>query len=377
MKLKFRLIAIALVAIFPFCGVSAKAAEKCPIKRAIEQMTLKEKVCQMFFIRPETLVCPSDALSLEVTQLSEEMSDFFREYPVGGFCLFTKNIITPDQLVRFTSDLHALSPKPLLCIDEEGGRVARLANNDAFGLERFKSMTALAAGNDRKSVGDAARYIGSYVRKYGFDIDFAPVADVNTNPGNIVIGPRAFSDDPEVAAKMVATYLRALQSCGVTGCLKHFPGHGDTLNDTHTGYASSQKTWDEMAGCEMIPFKAGIAAGAEIIMTAHIAAPNVTGTDKPSTLSPVILQEKLRGQLGYKGIITTDAMEMGAISQHYDSAQAAVEAVKAGADIILMPKDFIQAVNGIVSAVEKGEIDEKRIDESLCRILRLKRRKGF
>lgn len=377
MKLKSRHIFLAIFIISAFCGTMASGAGKGSVKRVIGQMTLKEKVCQMIFIQPETLASPSDTENLGVTQLSVEMSDFFREYPVGGFCLFPRNITNPEQLVRFTADLHSLSPSPLLCVDEEGGRVARIANNDAFGLERFESMTALASGNDRKKVRRASNYIGSYVRKFGFDVDFAPVADVNTNPGNIVIGPRAFSDNPKIAATMVKAYLRGLKQAGITGCLKHFPGHGDTLNDTHTGYASSQKTWDEMNGCEMLPFKAGIASGAEIIMTAHIAAPNVTGTDKPSTLSSVILQEKLRESLGYKGIIITDAMVMGAISLHYSSAEAAVEAIKAGADIILMPKDLIEAVDGIVSAVEKGEIDEKRIDESVCRIMRLKHKKGL
>lgn len=352
------------------------------IARLVGEMTLKEKVCQMFIVRPESLVCPEDPLSLDITELSSDMADFYNEYPVSGFCIFPKNIVSPEQLSKFTGDLRSLSYpgsgsrslpcRPVLCIDEEGGRVARIANTDSFGLRKFESMTALAADNDEEKIYDASFYIGSYVKEYGFDIDFAPVADVNTNPDNIIIGPRAFSDNPETAARMVVSYLSGLSDSGIKGCIKHFPGHGDTRNDTHLGYAATTKTWDEIDACEMVPFKAGIAAGVQLIMIAHIAAPNVTGTDLPSTLSSVILQEKLRGTLGYKGLIITDAMEMGAITLKYKSAEAAVASIKAGTDIILLPSDLIQSVNGIIKAVENGEISEKRIDESVRRILSFK-----
>lgn len=376
-KIKFWLIAFAMLVVSVSCSKVDDDTETDPIKRMMGKMTLKEKVCQMFILRPEALGYNADVAGSEVTKLSRPMEDFFREYPAGGLCLYAKNIITPDQTLKFTSDLHSLRPRPLLCIDEEGGRVARIANNDRFGLTKFESMTALAAANDEETVYEASHYIGSYVSEYGFDVDFAPVADVNTNPENIVIGPRAFSDNPQVAAVMVVAYLRGLWSSGVTGCIKHFPGHGDTKNDTHTGYAASQKTWNEMLDCEMIPFKAGIAAGTDLIMTAHIAAPNVTGSDVPSTMSSVILQEKLRGELGYKGIIVTDALEMGAITEKYTSAESAIETVKAGADIVLLPTDYVQAVNGIINAVKGGVIDEKRIDESVYRILSLKKEKGL
>lgn len=383
-----KILAATLILLLPF-GLNAREAKRLDgrhngtdeITRLVKRMTLKEKVCQMFIVRPESLVCPQDPLSLDLTEFNSDMADFFSEYPVGGFCIFPKNIVSPEQLSQFTGGLRSLSYRsgarslpfrPLLCIDEEGGRVARIANTDSFGLKKFESMTALAADNDEKKVYDASFYIGSYVREYGFDIDFAPVADVNTNPDNIIIGPRAFSDNPETAARMVTSYLSGLSDAGIKGCIKHFPGHGDTRNDTHLGYAASNKTWDEIDACEMVPFKAGIAAGVQLIMIAHIAAPNVTGTDLPSTLSPVILQEKLRGELGYKGLIVTDAMEMGAITLKYSPAEAAVASVKAGTDIILLPADLKKAVDGIVRAVRKGEISEKRIDESVRRILSFK-----
>ena len=195
---------------------------------------------------------------------------------------------------------------------------------------------------------------------------------MNTNPENIVIGARAFSDDPQVAAPMVINYLQGLKDAGVTGCIKHFPGHGDTKADTHYGYASSQKTWSEMLTCEMVTFKAGIQWGCQLIMTAHISAPNVTGSDIPSTMSSVILQDKLRRELGYQNIIISDGMEMGAITQQYSSAEAAVGCIKAGVDIVLGPQVFTEAFDAVVEAVENGTITEQRIDESVRRILKMK-----
>lgn len=195
---------------------------------------------------------------------------------------------------------------------------------------------------------------------------------MNTNPDNIIIGPRAFSDKPEVAASMVISYLQGLKDAGITGCIKHFPGHGDTTADTHTGYVQSLKTWEEMRSCEMVTFRAGIQWGCQLIMTAHIAVPNVTGSAIPSTLSSVVLQDKLRGELGYKNIIITDGMEMGAITQHYTSGEAAVGSIQAGVDIVLGPRDFVEAFDAVMSAVSNGTINEERINQSVRRILALK-----
>jgi beta-N-acetylhexosaminidase len=292
---------------------------------------------------------------------------------VGGIILYAHNIEDEAQLTAFISQIRALKGSPLLCIDEEGGRVARIGNNANFGVETFKSMEAIGDTGDPQNAYHCGNAIGTYLNRYGFDIDFAPVADVNTNPENIVIGARAFSSDPAVAAPMVTNYLQGLKDAGVTGCIKHFPGHGDTKADSHYGYAQTLKTWDEMLDCEMITFKAGIQWGAQLIMTAHIGTPNVTGSDVPATMSPVILQDKLRRELGYQNIIVTDAMEMGAITQQYSNAEAAVGTLQAGADIVLGPQNFVGAFDAVVKAVEDGVLTEQRIDQSVRRILRLKR----
>ena len=351
------------------------------VEQQLQQMSLREKVGQMFYVRPECLDTTihfnrsgsvDDITKIKLQAVNETMRGVSENYPVGGIILYAHNIEDEAQLARFIPEIRSLNGSPLLCIDEEGGRVARIARNSNFNVQTYESMGAIGATGDPRNAYECGNTIGTYLHRYGFDIDFAPVADVNTNPENIVIGARAFSDNPEVAAPMVTNYLQGLKDAGVTGCIKHFPGHGDTKADTHFGYASSAKTWEEMLGCEMVTFKAGIQWGCQLIMTAHISAPSVTGSDVPSTMSPIILQNKLRRELGYQNIIITDAMEMGAITQQYTNAEAAVGCIKAGVDIVLGPQVFTEAFDAVVKAVEDGVISEQRIDESVRRILRLK-----
>ena len=351
---------------------------KDEVEAQLSRMTLREKVGQMFFVRMETLDTTihwnaySDLMENPILEVNKTMRDVNENYPVGGLILYAWNIDDETQLSKLISQIRALNGNPLLCIDEEGGRVARIANNPNFNVKKYESMAAIGATGDPKNAYECGNTIGSYLKRYGFDIDFAPVADVNTNPENIIIGPRAFSDKPEVAATMVTNYLQGLKDAGVTGCIKHFPGHGDTKADTHYGYASTQKTWSEMMDCEMVTFKAGIKWGCQLIMTAHIGAPKITGSDIPSTMSPVILQDKLRGELGYQNIIITDGMEMGAITQQYSSAEAAVSSIQAGVDIVLGPKNLVEAFDAVIDAVNKGTISEERINQSVRRILKLK-----
>jgi beta-N-acetylhexosaminidase len=357
---------------------SSSSGTSDDVEEQLKKMTLREKVGQLFYVRPETLA-PSiewdsyDDLQVDPLQeVTEEMKSVNEKYPVGGVILYAWNIDDEKQLARIISDIRKLKGQPVLCIDEEGGRIARIAQNKNFDVEVIGPMGDIGKTGDPKNAYHAGNVIGTYLRKYGFDIDFAPVADVNTNPDNIIIGNRAFSDDPEVAAPMVTNYLQGLKDAGIVGCIKHFPGHGDTQNDSHTGYVQSLKSWEEMKDCEMVTFKAGIQWGCQLIMTAHIAVPKVTNSDIPSTLSSVVLQDKLRGELGYQNIIITDGMEMGAITQHYTSAEAAVGSIKAGVDIVLGPRDFIEAFDGVVAAVNNGTLSEERINQSVRRILTLR-----
>ena len=348
------------------------------VEAMLKKMTLREKVGQMFFVRVESLdpsiewTTYDDLANLKNQEITMKMRKVNHDYPVGGIILYAWNIEDETQLASIIKQVRSLNGSPLLCIDEEGGRVSRIANNPNFHVKKYESMAAIGVTGDPKNAYECGNTIGTYLKHYDFDIDFAPVADVNTNPDNIIIGPRAFSNDPAVAAPMVTNYLQGLKDAGITGCIKHFPGHGDTTNDTHSGYVQSLKTWDEMNQCEMVTFRAGIQWGCQLIMTAHIAVPNVTGTNIPSTLSPVVLQDKLRGELGYQNIIITDGMEMGAITKHYTSGEAAVGSIKAGVDIVLGPRDFTEAFDAVIAAVNDGTLTEERINQSVRRILTLR-----
>ncbi len=377
---------VAALAVVSACSGSGRrsqvpSTDEKAIEAWLQKLTLREKVGQLFNTRPES-ICPEFAASGQgmvtyaLQEVTEGMKEFCKEYPVGGITLFAHNIDNPEQLCAFTAALHELPGHPLLAIDEEGGRVARIGNNRNFDVFRAGPASEMGATGRPENAYDMGKAIGTYLKQYGFDMDFAPVADVNTNPENIVIGNRAFSDQPEKAAPMVVKYLQGLESTGIVGCLKHFPGHGDTKGDTHTGYVQTEKTWEEISRCEMVTFREGIKAGARMVMIAHIATPGVTGNNLPATLSPVIIEEKLRGELGFDGVIITDAMGMGAISQHYSSAESAVKCLQAGADIILMPANFKEAFEAVIRAVENGEITEERIDRSVRRILRLKNTKN-
>ena len=348
------------------------------VETLLKQMTLREKVGQMFYIRIESLdpsiewTTYDDLAALKNQEITMKMRQTNEQYPVGGIILYAWNMEDEAQLATIIPQVRSLKGHPLLCIDEEGGRVSRIANNPNFNVKKYVSMASIGETGDPKNAYECGNTIGKYLKKYDFDINFAPVADVNTNPDNIIIGPRAFSDKPEVAASMVISYLQGLKDAGITGCIKHFPGHGDTTADTHTGYVQSLKTWEEMGSCEMVTFRAGIQWGCRVMMTAHIAGRNVTGSNIPSTLSSIVLQDKLRGELGYKNIIITDGMEMGAITQHYTSGEAAVGSIQAGVDVVLGPRDFVEAFDAVISAVNNGIISEERINQSVRRILALR-----
>ena len=353
----------------------------------VSSMTLREKVGQMFMIRPETLyaeitpgelwqkIASKDAdIQRVLYTLTEEMKSTLKDYPAGGFALFTQNLDTPSQVKRLISDLYEASETyPFIGIDEEGGRVARLANKKSFDAEiqNVGTMESIGKTGDPQNAYNAANYIGGYLSDYGFNVDFAPVADINTNPDNIVIGDRSFGTTADLVSEMAGAYLDGLHSRNVMGTLKHFPGHGDTTQDTHTGYVAVYKTWDELLDTELIPFIDNFSK-TDMIMTEHITMKNVTSDDLPATLSHTILTEKLRDELGYDGVIITDSMEMGAINKSYPSGEAAVMAVEAGVDIVLLPYDYCAAFEAVVDAVESGRISETRINESVKRILRLK-----
>lgn len=395
---RFRLLAgLAAAAMLGSCvPASEPAPTRVPEQATPEQtssspdilssLTLEEKVGQLFLVRPDAL---DPALSQQeiddadghgVTEVSDAMRQFLNRYPVGGVVLFGKNIAGEPQLHTLIEDLQQTSRVPLLIgVDEEGGAVSRLANTPGFDLAQYKSAAAVGAQGP-----DAVRAmyteIGTYLSGYGITLDFAPVADVNTNPDNSVIGSRAFSSDPQEASDCVAAAVQGFARTGVLCCLKHFPGHGDTAGDSHDGAVSTHKTMEALRACEFLPFQAGIRAGAPLVMVGHIATPYaVTGEDAalPATFSRTMITDVLRGELGFTGVVVTDSLSMGAVTEAYTPGEAAVLALQAGADLLLMPAGLSQAYEEVLAAVEDGRLTEARIDESVNRILALKRQAGL
>ena len=287
------------------------------------------------------------------------------------------NLTDPEQTTTMLSNMQEIARERaglpvFLCVDEEGGSVARIAGNDAFGVTDVGNMSDIGASGDVQNAYNAGSTIGSYLAALGFNVDFAPVADVLTNPDNQVLGQRSFGSDAQTVAGMVTSELQGLSAAGVYGTVKHFPGHGGTSGDSHDGAVSTDKTLEELMAEELVPFQSAIDGGVNFVMVGHISAPNVTGDNAPATLSKVLITDVLRGQMGYNGIVITDAMNMEAITGFYNSDKAAVLAVTAGADMILMPADYNTAYTGILNAVNDGTITEERINESVTRIVKAK-----
>lgn len=339
------------------------------VEDAVAAMTLEQKVAGLFFIEPEQLTGVS-----QVVQAGDSTKEALGKYPVGGLIYFKQNIQSEEQLTKMLSNTVSYSAFPLfLGVDEEGGKVARVA--DALQLENVGPMADIGETQDAQAAFTANQKIGSYLASYGFNVDFAPVADVLTNADNSVIGDRAFSGDPNIAAQMVSGAVEGLQSSGVSACIKHFPGHGDTAADSHTGAAETTRNKEEMEATEFLPFKAGIEAGVDMVMVGHISAPELNGGDKiPASISEDVITQILRNELGFDGIVITDAMNMGAITEYYESDVAAIMALKAGADMVMMPENFVMAYEGVLKAVQDGTISEERVNDSLKRIYRVKLR---
>ncbi len=335
-----------------------------PLMAYLDNMTLRQKVGQLFVVEPEQLpgyVNHQEGLS---------------QYPVGGVILFAEHIHSPEQLRSLIGQLQAASDIPLfISVDEEGGRVARLANNEAFGLPKYESAGAVGSSGNTDDALKMGQTIGGYLKEYGINLNFAPVADVNTNPNNPIIGERAFSSDPVIAGKMARAFADGLNENQVAATFKHFPGHGDTAEDSHLELAMSNKTLEELRACEWLPFQK--AGRSDMVMVGHIALPQVAGDMTPATMSDTIIKDHLRGELGFAGLVVTDALNMAAVTRQYSSGEAALNALQAGCDILLMPEDFQEAYDAVLAAVEEGTLSTQWLDETVGRILQFKADHGI
>lgn len=343
------------------------------VQAYLDRMTLEDKVAQLFILYPETLVQGVN----RVTAAKEMTREALNRRPVCGLIYMRQNLESKEQVQTMFSDFQKLCLErtglpAFLCVDEEGGKVTSVGGTEALGISRGEDMADIGARNQPEEAFARGEEIGAYLAELGFNVDFAPVADVLSNPENTVVKKRSFGTDPAMVTAMAAAFSEGLQSKGILSTYKHFPGHGATAGDTHKGYSYTEKTLDELKECELLPFIDGIAKKVPMIMIGHISLPKVIGDDTPASLSSYIITDLLREELGYEGIIITDALAMGAIIKEYSSDEAAVKALEAGVDILLLPKDFELAYQGVLNAVNDGRLSQERIDQSLRRIIRQK-----
>lgn len=336
------------------------------IENNISNMTLEDKVAGLFIVTPEALTGVGTA-----TQAGDGTRDALSEYAVGGLIYFDQNILDREQITEMLSSTVSMSKYPIfLAVDEEGGSVSRVAKS-GIDVIQVGDMAQIGASGDASQAYEAGLNIGTYLKELGFNLDFAPVADVAVSEDS-ALGDRSFGSDTQLVAEMVSNAVDGIEGTGVSSCLKHFPGLGDTTEDTHDGRVETTKTLDEMRESDFIPFKAGIDAGADFVMVSHVTVPAVGEDAVPSSLSRTIMTDVLRNELGFQGVIVTDALNMGAVSEYYTSEEAVIMAVDAGADMLLMPDDFVASYNALLAAVQEGTIPEERINESLRRIYRIK-----
>lgn len=341
----------------------------------LDAMTLEQKVAQLFVVAPEALVQDVS----QVTQAGEATHGGVTAYPVGGIVYFAQNLIDPDQTTAMIANVKQFfaddgNVAPFIAVDEEGGSVVRVADNEAFGVQDVGDASALGTAGDPSAAKAAAEQIADYLAPLGFNLDFAPVCDVVDPLRSDTMGLRSFSSDAAVCAEMAKAEIEGFLGRGMLCCAKHFPGIGAAAGDSHDDAIVIEKTPEELEALDLVPFKAAIEAGVPMIMVGHLDLPNVVGDYTPASLSSTVVQGMLRDQLGYTGIVVTDSLTMGAIANYRSSAEAAVGALAAGCDIPLMPENFAEAYQGVLDAVAAGTLTEERIDESVLRILMAKQR---
>ena len=330
-----------------------------PIAEKMEEMTLDEKIGQLFIS------------GMEGTEMTDETAAMIEENALGGVILFQPNLEEPDRSLQLVNDLKQLEEAndiPLfISVDQEGGQVERLP-----GLPPLKSAGEIGE-HDRKFAYENGQLLAELLKAYGMNLNFAPVLDVNSNPNNPVIADRAFGDNAEIVSEMGISMMQGMQDEGVITSVKHFPGHGDTDVDSHEQLPVVNKSRQELEETEFIPFETAVNTGVDMVLMAHIKLPEL-GIDVPASFSKDAV-DILRDDWHYDGVIITDDLTMGAITENYEMEEVTVDAVKAGVDILMIAheKELLEAgMEGLKSAVENGEVTEDRIDESVRRILELK-----
>jgi beta-N-acetylhexosaminidase len=313
--------------------------------------------------------------SFPARDLSVELRALAREFALGGVILFSRNIESPEQVSELAAEAEALgAEQPLwVSVDQEGGRVARL--KAPFTV--WPPMATLGRSGSEALAARFATALAAELAAVGVTLDYAPVLDIHTNPRNPVIGDRALAETAAEVARLGRAVIRTLQGAGIAACGKHFPGHGDTSTDSHEELPLVEHSPDRLRAVELEPFRAAVAEDVAFIMTAHVLVPSLDET-RPSTLSPRVVQALLREELGFGGVILSDDLEMKAVSARYPVPEAAVAAIKAGCDGVLICSGNVdlqaEALEALLKAAESGEIPQARLDAAEARLRRAKER---
>ncbi|MFD2671742.1 beta-N-acetylhexosaminidase [Marinicrinis sediminis] len=333
----------------------------------MEQMSLQEKIAQMMYV------------GVSGTSLHEQEQQLIAEDHVGGIILLGGNIENKQQLSRYVTDMKKANqtyPIPLFIgADEEGGRVSRIPDS----ILNFPSNQVIGRVEDEQLSYEIGQLLARKVKSFGMNMNFAPVLDIHSNPHNQVIGDRAFGAEPDLVSTLGIATMKGMQSKSVIPVVKHFPGHGDTKLDSHVHLPRVNKSLQELERNELIPFRRSIAEGAEMVMVAHVLYPQLDD-QYPASLSPVLLTDLLRKQMGFEGVVVTDDLSMGAITSHYTMPEAVIQSIRAGSDMVMVTQihrdDYQALLQAISAAVESGQIPRKQIDDSVARILALKQRRS-
>lgn len=334
------------------------------VNDTLSSMSLEDKIAQMFVIQNRTPIY-TDALKNEL-----------ETYKPGGFILFKENISSYEGTLRLVKEIKKTSSIPLFIgIDQEGGLVQRISSLTDYEVTKIPYMYELGSKNDEVLTKDVAKVLALELRVFGINMDFAPTVDIWSNPKNTVIGKRAFGTNSDIVKKMGPLFGKTLGENGIIPVYKHFPGHGDTVVDSHLGIPIIYKTEEQLSSFEWVPFQAAIENGAEVIMVGHLALPNVTFDNTPATLSSKIVTNILREKLHFDGLVITDALNMGALTKYYNEREVYRRAILAGNDILLMPLSLSNAISYIKEDIQNGVISEDRINASVQKILTFKYRK--
>lgn len=346
-------------------GPTAEERLEALIDSVIDNMTLEDKVAGLFLVTPESITGVSTAV-----KAGDGTKKALEQYAVGGLIYFKKNIKSEKQFKEMVENTKNMSRYEMFyAIDEEGGKVARLA--EAGVGTKVDAAAKLGETGNLDEVYNAGVVLGSNLNNFGLNLDLAPVADLSL-VNKSYIGDRSFGSDAITVGEMASAMMHGIQSQGVVSCVKHFPGIGSVTKDPHKGLVSTSRTEEEFRSTEFVAFQAAIDGGANMIMISNIAAPELTGNDEPCVFSEKLVTDILRTEMGFEGVVVTDAMDMSVVSNFYGADEAAVLALRAGCDMILMPEDFEKAYNGVLDAVKANQISEERVNDALRRIYRVK-----